>query len=178
MDIRPRRDSDVEALLDMAQLVKRLDGYPPRGPLDLASFLSPPQQLAAWVAEDGGVAVGHVALHRTGARATVRLAARHAGREPRQLAVVARVVVSPTARRAGVGRALLDVAVGDAHGRGLHPILDVATHLRGAVSLYESCGWDRAGEVTLDVEGEPGLQCYVYVGPAPGRDEGAAVTTP
>jgi GNAT superfamily N-acetyltransferase len=175
--IRPRRQSDVGPLLEMAQLVKRLDGYPPRGPMDLASFLAPPQQLAAWVAEDGGVAVGHVALHATGARATMRVAARHAQRQPHELAVVARVLVGPTARRGGVGHALLDTAVTDAHGRGLHPILDVATHLSGAVSLYESCGWARAGEVTLDIDDEPSLQCFVYVGPAPDPDGPGVLTT-
>jgi hypothetical protein len=66
----------------------------------------------------------------------------------------------------------------DAHGRGRQPILDVATHFDAAIALYESCGWDRAGEVTIELSDEPSLQCYVYIGPAPGRDNGAPVTTP
>ncbi len=167
VDIRPRRPSDIEPLLEMARLVKELDGYPPRGPLDRSSFLSPPQEVAAWVAEDGAEVVGHVALHARGAPVTMRVAARHAGAEPDALALVARVLVRPSARRAGVAHALLEVAVADAHGRGLRPILDVATQLRGAVALYESRRWERAGEVTIEVPGEPDLQCYVYVGPAP-----------
>ncbi len=36
-----------------------------------------------------------------------------------------------------------------------------------AIGLYESCGWRRVGEVTLRLDGEPGLRRYVYVGPAP-----------
>jgi len=168
VDIRPRRPSDVDALLEMAHLVKELDGYPPRGPLDRSSFVAPPQEVAAWVAEDGGMVVGHVALHTRGAPVTMSLVSRHARTEPDELAVVARVLVCPTARRVGVAHALLVVAVTDAHRRGLLPILEVATHLRGAVALYESCGWDRAGEVTIEVPDEPDLQCYVYVGPAPG----------
>src|SRR5579862_7190437 len=63
VDIRPRRPSDIEPLLEMARLVKELDGYPPRGPLDRSTFLAPPQEVAAWVAEDGAMVVGHVALH-------------------------------------------------------------------------------------------------------------------
>jgi GNAT superfamily N-acetyltransferase len=177
MHVRPRRHSDVVPLLELAQLVKMLDGYPPRGPLDVASFLAPPQELAGWVAEDTGAVVGHVALHSTGARVTMDLASRHATKPPAMLAVVARVLVRPTARRTGVAHALLDVAVTDAHRRGLQPVLDVATHLEGAVSLYESYGWARAGEVTIDVDGEPGLQCYVYVGPAPSGGNAVALTT-
>jgi GNAT superfamily N-acetyltransferase len=174
--IRRRRQSDVDPLLEMALLVKELDGYPPRGPLDEASFIAPPQELAAWVAEIGSTVVGHVALHGTGANDAVRLAARHTGKSPEDLAMVARVLVSPTARRIGVGHALLDTAVDGAHERGEQPILDVATHLRGAISLYESCGWDRAGEVTIEVPNEPDLQCYVYVGPPPTDKSAVALT--
>jgi GNAT superfamily N-acetyltransferase len=177
MHVRPRQESDVDPLLEMAHVVKELDGYPPRGPIDVASFLAPRQQLCAWVAEDNGVVVGHVALHSTGARVTMDLASRHTHVEPHELVLVARVLVGPTARRVGVAHALLDAAVTDAHRRGRRPILDVATELHGAVSLYESCGWDRAGEVTIDIDDEPSLRCYVYVGPAPGPDEDAAVTT-
>jgi GNAT superfamily N-acetyltransferase len=86
------------------------------------------------------------------------------------LVLVARVLVGPTARRLGVGHALLDAAVAEAHRLRRRPILDVATQLQGAVALYESCGWDRAGEVMIDIDGEPSLPCYVYVGPPPGPD--------
>ncbi|HEY5023748.1 MAG TPA: GNAT family N-acetyltransferase [Acidimicrobiales bacterium] len=165
MHIRPRRTDDVDALLEMAQLVKAVDGYPPRGPIDLASFLAPPQQLAAWVAEHDDNVVGHVALHGAGAAVTTAVAARHTQKQPDELAVVARVLVSPTARRQGVGHALLDTAVAEAQGRGLHPFLDVATELRAAITLYESYGWDWAGEVTIHLDDEPSLQCFVYVAP-------------
>jgi len=161
----------------MARVVKGVDGYPPRGPIDLASFLAPPQELAAWVAEDDGV-VGHVALHRTGASVTMALAARHTRKQPDELVVVARVLVSPPARCRGVGHALLDAAVAEGWGRGLHPILDVATQLRHAVTLYESAGWDRAGEVTIHLDDEPSLDCFVYVAPTVVDRRAPAVTKP
>ncbi len=104
--------------------------------------------------------VGHVALHAPGARDTMALAARHTDREPDALAVVARVLVQPDGtRRAGVAHALLDTAVPTpterhraARPRGGHPAR------RGAIGLYESCGWERVGEVTIELPGEPGLQ--------------------
>lgn len=175
VQVRARRQSDVDPLLEMAQLVKRLDGYPPRGPVDLERFMVPPEQLAAWVAEIDTTVVGHVALHATGANDTVNLAARHTGRRAEELAVVARVLVSPTARRIGVGHALLDTAVNGAHERGQVPILEVAVHFDAAIGLYESCGWDRIGEVTIQFAQEPSLQRYVYVGPEP-FEQRAAVT--
>jgi ribosomal protein S18 acetylase RimI-like enzyme len=176
VEIRARRQGDVEPLLAMMQIVKRVDGYPPRGPVDVERFMVPPEQLAAWVAEIDSVVVGHVALHATGANDTVHLAARHTGKAPEELAVVARVIVSPTARRIGVGHALLDTAVTGAHERGQHPILEVAVHFDAAIGLYESCGWKRVGEVTIAFPDEPSLQRYVYVGPTPAQEKVAAVT--
>jgi GNAT superfamily N-acetyltransferase len=176
VQIRPRRQSDVDPLLEMAHRVKRLDGYPPRGPIDLERFMVPPEQLAAWVAEIDAEVVGHVALHATGATDTVFLAARHTGKAPEDLAVVARVLVSPSARRIGVGHALLETAVEGAHVRGQQPILEVAVHFDAAIGLYESSGWDRVGEVTIQFGEEPSLQRFVYVGPTPVADRAASVT--
>ena len=172
--IRARRPSDVEPLLEMAQLVKRLDGYPPRGPVDVERFMAPPEQLAAWVAEIDAVVVGHVALHATGADDTVDLAARHTSEGTRGPGRGGPGLVSPTARRIGVGHALLDTAVTGAHERGQHPILEVAVHFDAAIGLYESCGWSRVGEVTIEFPDEPSLERYVYVGPAPAQEKGAA----
>jgi GNAT superfamily N-acetyltransferase len=165
MDIRPRRDTDIGTVLALARRVHGLDRYPPRGPIDRGSFAAPPQELAAWVAEHEDRVVGHAALHATGVADSLALAANHAHRQPDELAVVARVLVCPSTRRQGVGRALLDTAAADARARGLHPILDVATHLRAAITLYESCGWDRAGAITIHFDDEPSLRCYVYVAP-------------
>jgi GNAT superfamily N-acetyltransferase len=176
--VRALRRADLAACLDMAQLVKSRDGYPPRGPVDVGRFFAPPQELAAWVADVGSAVVGHIALHSTGADVTMTLGTRHTGKPPEQLALVARLLVGPAARHRGVGRALLAVAVADALGRGRQPILDVATHFDAAIGLYESCGWDRAGEVTIELSDEPSLQCYVYIGPAPGQDDGGPVTRP
>jgi GNAT superfamily N-acetyltransferase len=165
MEVRARVPGDLDPCLALIRAVKALDDYPPRGPIDVDHFLAPPQELAAWVAVVDGAVVGHVALHDTGFDVTMVCAARHAGRPPSELALVARLVVGPAARRGGVARALLDTAAADAHDRGRRPVLDVATQLHAAVALYESRRWERAGEVMIAVDGEPSLPCYVYVGP-------------
>ena len=151
--------------MEFARIVHHLDGYPPRGPVDVHRFLAPAQQLAAWVAEIGPTVAGHVALHATSADVTMALAARETGLPVAGLAVVARLLVDPTARRRGVGRALLESAAGGAWDRGRRPILDVATHLSDAIALYESCRWERVGDVTMSFPGEASVRCHVYVGP-------------
>jgi GNAT superfamily N-acetyltransferase len=166
--IRFREDTDVDRCLDVARAVHTRDGYPPRGPVDVDTFLAPSQELAAWVAERHSEIVGHAALHRAGAAlVTVACATRHLGCSADDLAVVARVLVHPNARRTGVARALLDQAVGGAHARGLRPILDVATHFDAAIALYEQAGWKRVGTVTIEFAPLPDLDCHVYAGPCP-----------
>jgi GNAT superfamily N-acetyltransferase len=176
VEIRPRRQSDLDALIDMAELVKRLDGYPPRRPLDMERFISPPEQSAAWVAEiDGGV-VGHAA-YSTGANDTVHLAVRHTGMSPRDLAVVARVLVSPTARRIGVGHGLLGTAVHGAHHRGLQPILEVAVHFDAAINLYESADGAEWGRSRSDSVTSPAWIATSTSDPTRVEEQAAALTT-
>ena len=70
-----------------------------------------------------------------------------------------------------MGERLLETASREAVARGLWPVLDVATQLRGAIRLYERCGWSRAGEVTVDLRRGFTLDEFVYLGPlGPGED--------
>jgi GNAT superfamily N-acetyltransferase len=174
--VRTREAGDLNPLLELTHRVTASDGYPPRGPVDVGGFIAPPQELTAWVAELDARVVGHVALHDTGAEDTMDLAGRATGRAPEHLAVVARVLVSPSVRRRGVAQALLATAVHDAHHRGRQPILEVAVHFDAAIALYEYSGWQRIGQLTLDFDAEPALERYVYVGPAP--EPGGPLTTP
>jgi GNAT superfamily N-acetyltransferase len=77
------------------------------------------------------------------------LASEVLGVEVQRLGVVARLLVSPDHRRLGAARTLLEMAAGAGVERQLVPILDVATHFRAAIALYEHCGWIRAGEVEV-----------------------------
>jgi GNAT superfamily N-acetyltransferase len=169
---RRRRADDLEELTRMAEAVRGLDGYPPRSP-DL--FVGP-EVLAAWVAVDEGIVVGHVALHRTSADPVMTLASEATGWAAGRLVVVARLLVAPTSRRRGAGRLLIDHAVAEAHTRDRWPVLDVATHFHPAIALYESCGWTCAGPVTFVFRDGTTMReadSLVYVGPRPGRSEPA-----
>jgi len=165
MVVRERTDADVEACVEIARSVHELDGYPAYLPTDLQRFLVSPDAYTAWVAEQAGTIIGHVALHRRSTVPVLALAGEALQQPVERLAVVARLFVDPSARRSGAGRTLLDVARRDAVARGLWPVLDVATDLHAAIGMYEGCGWTRLGAVTFRFGEDQSLDEYVYAGP-------------
>jgi GNAT superfamily N-acetyltransferase len=167
MFVRPRTEDDLESCVQLARAVHRLDGYPPRLADELGTLIATPGRVAAWVATIDGRVVGHVALHPRSSSGVMTLASHATGQPPDELAVVARLLVSPDTRRCGVGRSLLAGATAAAIERGLWPILDVGTQFEAAIKLYEKCGWTLAGKVTVSVPGDEPLDEFVYIGPAP-----------
>ena len=166
MEVRERRPSDVEGLRVIAEASRALDGYPPR----TSGLFESDDALGAWVTLHDGRVVGHVALLPDTSPKAMELAMGELRLPAGQLGVVARLVVSPEARRRGAGRELLRVAVEAAHLQGRWPILDVGQELESAIALYEACGWTRVGSVTFRFRDGPELrraQSFVYVGPAP-----------
>jgi GNAT superfamily N-acetyltransferase len=170
--IRPRRDDDLAACADLVREVHAADRYPRYLPGDIASFLAPPDPYGWWVADRDGEVLGHIALVPRGLSATLEVAADTLSRPKEQLAVVARLLVSPRARGQGAGRMLLTEATAAAAVRGLRPVLDVDVDLAAAIALYESQGWTRAGQVTVSWSDGRTLTEYVYLGPEPGRARG------
>ena len=119
MVVRPRADTDDQALVALADR-ERLGGYPPPG-VDLSIE---PGWIGSWVAEDDGALVGHVALRTEISDSVSRHAAAILGIDEDQLAVIKRLLVTADHRGHGIGRQLLDIAVGHATRAGLVPILD------------------------------------------------------
>lgn len=165
MLIRARRDADLPAAVALMRQTHELDGYPRYWRARPERFLVAPRETAAWVAEVDGRLLGHVAVHDAAGDPTLDAARRRTGLPAERLAVVARLLVSPDARRLGVGRALLDAATAHAHAQGQRPVLDVVQADVAPVSLYERAGWERLEPLTLPVEGHPSLLLWVYLGP-------------
>ncbi len=149
MELRARREDDLDACERLAQAVHGVDGYPPRFADDLRLFVSAPDALGAWVVETDSGIVGHVALQPRSSRMVMALACDATGLPSDRFCVVARLLVSPAHRREGLGRALVARAAGAGRVRGLVPILDVAAHFDAAIRLYEKSGWTCAGRVTV-----------------------------
>jgi ribosomal protein S18 acetylase RimI-like enzyme len=161
--VRDRAHGDLDACVALATEVHRLDGYPAfLGDGGLAAFVAPDDAIGAWVAALEEEVVGHVLLRPRSAPPSLELAARELGVEPDRLGFVARLMVAPRARRLGVARRLLDVAVGAAEARGLVAVLDVVTSDEGAVALYEATGWRRLGDLRFTMRGGGALALAVF----------------
>jgi GNAT superfamily N-acetyltransferase len=167
MFVRERIEADLGDCVRLAHVVHELDRYPTFLPIDLRRFISAPDALVAWVAEDDGEVIGHVALRPSCSAAVLAMAVEALRVPPDRLGVVARLLVSPARRRQGVARGLLEVACEEAHSRGLWPILDVVTYQHAAIALYEKGGWTRAGQVTSRYGDDVVLDEFVYLGPQP-----------
>jgi GNAT superfamily N-acetyltransferase len=117
------------------------------------------------VAEEDQKLVGHVALHHRSWEGVMELARHATGLAEERLAVVARLLVSPAARRRGVARALLETATRTARDLGLCPILDVAVRYQAANRLYQAEGWRCLGTVRFPMPDGTTADEYVYLGP-------------
>jgi len=172
IQVRRRSASDFDACEGLARAVHAADGYPPYLPDgDFTGFTSSPDAIDAWVATKQGAVLGHVALHRTSSPPVIRLATSELSVEATRLAVVARLLVAPEARRHGIGRLLLERAARAAYDRGLQPILDVATRFAAAVSLYERSRWRRLGTVSVEFPDGTAIEEFVYQAPQPHTPE-------
>lgn len=166
LQIRERGDADFEQLEILALQVQASDRYPiylPDG--DVRRFLSQPASTAAWVAVFDDQVVGHVALNDS-TSAPVMMAVDELG-DDRPALYVARLLVAPSARRTGAGRALLDHARRQAASTGFLPALDVVdiSTAAPAIALYRSEGWQEIARVSFELA-DLHLEEIVFVAPA------------
>lgn len=164
MLIRSKTENDAAQCLDLLMQVHESDGYPMYLPDDVPAFITPEHEVAAWVAERDGRIVGHAALHQASVDPTLAAAQRATALPADRLAVVSRLFTSPALRRAGIGRALLRHAAGQAESRGQRAVLDVGQTLHAPVALYEAEGWERVASLALRVD-DAVLDLWVYVSP-------------
>lgn len=168
MLIREKSQEDASECLNLLMQVHGSDGYPPHLPGDVSAFITPDYEIAAWVAEQHGRIVGHVAVHQASVDPTLEAAQRATGLPAEKLAVISRLFTTPALQRAGIGRALLRHAVSQVRARGQRAVLHVAEALTAPIALYESEGWERAGTLALRVDASTVLDLYVYVSPEDG----------
>jgi GNAT superfamily N-acetyltransferase len=79
--------------------------------------------------------------------------------------MVSRLFVAPAARGRGTGAALLGHATGEAHKRGLVPVLDVLAVNSASVAFYERLGWRLLGVAEAQWD-QDRVTVRSYAGPA------------
>ena len=166
MNIRPRTAADVEACARILVENWDRDRYPIYLPDDITAFVDNGEALGAWVAtDDAGQVVGHVALHPRSWDGIMDVVLDALGCAETDVAVVARLMVAPDARRAGTGRALLGHATRAAEVLGRRAVLDVAVRYGAAIAMYEQAGWRRIGTAAFPMPDGSTMPEIVYVGP-------------
>ncbi|HSE08863.1 MAG TPA: GNAT family N-acetyltransferase [Nocardioidaceae bacterium] len=163
--VRRRRSRDLAASARLLRVVFADGQYPVVWPEAPRSWLAGDDVIDAWVVEQQGEMLGHIAISRVGLDPVSALKWREVtGREPSELAGISRFFVRPRARGRGIGSALLEVAVAEVRARGLVPVLDVVSASRDAISLYEQKGWRM---IAMYPWGDKGADLWIYFYAAP-----------
>jgi GNAT superfamily N-acetyltransferase len=164
--IRHRVAADLDACVALLRLVHELDRYPVNWPADPIAFLTPEDEIAAWVATRDGVLLGHVLL----ADAAVGLIglAPSADGDPAPiegLVLLRLLFVAPAARGLQLGTRLLHLATNEAAARGCRTALEVLSLNLDAIAMYERTGWTAVGTTTPDWAPD-GTHAVVYLAPS------------
>lgn len=166
MKIRRRKDHQLAACTRLLGLVSSEDKYPLlQRPSARREWLTGPELLDAWTAEQDSTIQGHVAITRVDVNPTTALRWREVtGRHASELAGICRFFVRPRVRDQGVGSALLDTAVAECRARGLLPVAEVVSMSRQGVPLFDRAGW-RLVEMYPCGKRKDGHEAYMYVAP-------------
>jgi ribosomal protein S18 acetylase RimI-like enzyme len=144
MQTRPAAEADIPTLVALMQSFYAEADFPlPAGPARRAfeALLASPLLGAAWLAEEGSEAVGHVVL-------TVSFSMEYGGLR----GFIDDLYVRPAARGRGTGAALLAVAQADAMRRGVRALhVEVGPTNHVARRLYERAGYVDSGHLFLSL---------------------------
>lgn len=161
--IRRRQDNQVAACLRLLGLVSTESGYPLERPLSRREWLTGADVLDAWVAEQDGMVVGHVAITRVDSDPVAAMRWREVtGGPASNLAGVSRLFVRASVRGRGLGTALLETAAEGARARGLTPVAEMVSTSRRGIPLFDGMGW-RVVEMYPSGNRRDGLETYLYV---------------
>jgi ribosomal protein S18 acetylase RimI-like enzyme len=155
--VRARSDEDLEPLVVLLRAVYLTDGYPANWPNDPRRWLAGSNTIAAWIFEQRGEVLGHLALTAPAPDRAWPEWQQACGVAGERLSVMRRLFVDPNSRRDGVATALVKTAEREAAARGMPLVLDVAADNRAAISFWKRHGWRDVGEASLPPgdEGRP-----------------------
>jgi GNAT superfamily N-acetyltransferase len=163
--IRRRRSGDLAMTGRLMDVVHYESRYPAIRPEPPRAWLDHPDVHAAWVCERIGRILGHVAVSEVARdRASALRWRETTERSPDEMMAVSRFFVRPTARRQGIGTALLDVAVAEIRRRHRLPVVEMISARRDGFPFLVSRGWRL---VAIDAWGprDHGLHICRYTAP-------------
>ncbi|KAI0802721.1 acyl-CoA N-acyltransferase [Xylaria sp. FL0064] len=162
--IRLRRDEDLAACVEIMRAVYLDSGYPVGGVENALKTLRTDDQ--AWVAEDNGVIIGHVAMNE--APKTYVNVALWLERYPQaDVAILGRLFVHPERRGRGAATKLIRTVEEEARSKGKRLLILALVKDQDAIRLYRHLGWEYyATTVFRWGEGEE-MDAECFVSPPP-----------
>lgn len=140
--IRPRNARDLPACARLLRVVAGEHQYPAHWPDAPRSWLAGPDVLDAWVCEQQGEILGHVAVATVPRNGMSRVRWQEImGKDTTELARISRLFVRRRVRGQGIATDLVDVAVDDIRRRGLSPVIDVVSTATDGIAFLERRGW-------------------------------------
>lgn len=162
--IRPRTESDLDGCTEALRAVYLKDGYPVQGTDDAKTFLTLNATKQAWVAEQDGQILGHVAVSvATEEDLSVRLwLAQH---PDAPVAVLERLFVHPEKRGDGVASKLITAATDWAREQQVRLVLFALAKDQGAMRLYKRLDWSEFGKTKYQWNGNQHMEAVCFVSP-------------
>ncbi|KAI2619715.1 acyl-CoA N-acyltransferase [Hypoxylon sp. NC1633] len=163
--IRLRTDQDIAACLQVLDAVYEESGYPVGGVGDPALFFA--RDDVAWVAEIDGIVTGHISLAIAGTDNVAVALWRRQHPDDTNIAVLGRLFVHPSSRKAGMASTLIDAAVQEARKRRRRLLMFALVKDQDAIRLYCKLGWQHFGS-TIYKWGEGNeMAAECFAGPEP-----------
>jgi GNAT superfamily N-acetyltransferase len=160
--VRRRTGDDLATLVQLTALVRATDDYPTYLPDDdYHRFLTRPESLHAWVAEQHGRICGHVALNAQASPGAMQVLRDADIDSP--IGAVARLLVDPGFRRQGVAGELLQTVWTTALSQQRTPMIEVVESSHAAIAFYRWAGWVELGRSTLSLPDGRQLSELVFV---------------
>lgn len=163
--VRPIQDADLPDAAAALVKVHATDGYPVEGTEDPKAWISSSKIIQAWVAENDGQVVGHVAIMSPQGEDAVALWQEQSGDNVSRIAILARLFVLHEVRDRSVGKRLMRAAMEYAHEHDMRLVLDVMIKDTAAIRLYERLGWHRIGDATHRYGDDQSIEAICYVAP-------------
>ncbi|KAI0189991.1 acyl-CoA N-acyltransferase [Xylaria flabelliformis] len=143
--IRSRTNEDLPTCVEIIKAVYHDSGYPVGGVDQALEELQADDR--AWVAEDNGEIIGHVAMNK--ARETYVNVALWLEKHPQttttNIALLARLFVHPEARRRGAATMLIRAVEEAARGEEKRLLILALVKDQDAIRLYRRLGWQYYG---------------------------------
>ncbi|KAI0973881.1 acyl-CoA N-acyltransferase [Xylaria arbuscula] len=138
--IRPRRDEDLAACVEILKAVYLKSGYPVAGVDDALEVLRTDNQ--AWVAKDNGIIIGHVAMNIP-PKTYVNVALWLERYPQADVAVLSHLFVDPEKRGRGAATKLVRTVEEEARRKGQRLLILALVKDQDAIRLYRHLGWEQ-----------------------------------